>query len=153
MVLIKLLLLMCALANSSAFSISSHGKFLMYNNGRQTKLYETSPESQSESNDETPSIPAAEMIPFAEDREIEVSVSYPIPLPSPVLLGSAMVLGIASIGSIFELTGAEPPQYGFVPTAAIAVIGLPSCLYLFYASILKAQAETEEDDKRYMQGR
>lgn len=98
MVLIKLLIFMCALANSSAFSILSHGKFLMHNNVRQTKLYETPPEGQSESNDEPPSIPAAEMIPFAEDREIEVSVSYPIPLPSPVLLGSAMVLGIASIG-------------------------------------------------------
>mmetsp|Transcript_20967 Transcript_20967/g.31792 ORF Transcript_20967/g.31792 Transcript_20967/m.31792 type:complete len:152 (-) Transcript_20967:187-642(-) len=148
---IKVLLLVCAVATTTSFSISSHGRKLTYN-GPETRLYEFSPD-QEESKDEAPSIPAAEMIPGLEKKEVETSASYPIPLPSPVLLGSAMVLGIASIGSIFELTGTEAPQYGFVPTMAIAVIGLPSCLYLFYASILKAQAETEEDDKRYMQGR
>jgi hypothetical protein len=31
--------------------------------------------------------------------------------------------------------------------------GLSLCLGLFYASIRKAQAETEEDDEKYMNGR
>jgi hypothetical protein len=37
--------------------------------------------------------------------------------------------------------------------AGIAAGGLSLCTGLFYASILKAQAETEEDDKKYMSGR
>lgn len=40
-------------------------------------------------------------------------------------------------------------------SAAIALIGLPLCLFFFYAAITKAQAETEEDDKAFLkdQGR
>jgi hypothetical protein len=53
------------------------------------------------------------------------------------------------IGSLFELSGGSP-KFGFPVTAAIAVIGLPLCLFLFYASILKAQVETEEDDKEFL---
>mmetsp|Transcript_19944 Transcript_19944/g.22820 ORF Transcript_19944/g.22820 Transcript_19944/m.22820 type:complete len:147 (-) Transcript_19944:241-681(-) len=79
--------------------------------------------------------------------------SYPIPLPSPVLLGSSMILGIVSVGSTFQLTASELPPIGYIPTVLIIVLGIPSCLYLFYASILKAQAETEEDDKKYMNDR
>ena len=55
-------------------------------------------------------------------------------------------------GSLFELMGGDP-KLGFAPTAAIAAVGLPLCLFLFYASILKAQAETEEDDKSFVSGR
>jgi hypothetical protein len=76
-----------------------------------------------------------------------------------------MVLAIASIGSIFELTttsdggqgggggGAESTAeellLGFVPTLGIAIVGLPLCLFLFYAAIQKGIAETEADDAAY----
>mmetsp|Transcript_29983 Transcript_29983/g.49506 ORF Transcript_29983/g.49506 Transcript_29983/m.49506 type:complete len:152 (+) Transcript_29983:59-514(+) len=101
---------------------------------------------------EPPKKLAAEFVPGAASNEpaIEIDAKYPIPLPSPILLGGAMVLGIASIGSIFELTGVNPPPLGFAPTLGIVAVGLPTCLYLFYASILKAQAETEEDDKKFL---
>ena len=52
-------------------------------------------------------------------------------------------------GSLFELLGGSP-ILGFIPTAAIALVGLPLCLFLFYAAILKAKAETEEDDKDFL---
>mmetsp|Transcript_1429 Transcript_1429/g.3226 ORF Transcript_1429/g.3226 Transcript_1429/m.3226 type:complete len:172 (-) Transcript_1429:474-989(-) len=81
-------------------------------------------------------------------EENTTSSSYPINLPSPILLSSSMVLAIAATGSFFELFGPNP-KFGFGPTAAIAAIGLPSCLFLFYAAILKGMAETEEDDREY----
>jgi hypothetical protein len=58
------------------------------------------------------------------------------------------------IGSLFQLLeeGGEP-QFGFAPTAAIVTLGFPVTIFLFYASIKKAQAETEEDDKRFLSGR
>jgi len=31
-------------------------------------------------------------------------------------------------------------------------VGLPSCAYLFYASIKKGIAETEEDDAKFQRG-
>ena len=73
---------------------------------------------------------------------------YPINLPSPVLLASSMVLAIASTGSIFELSGGSP-VLGFVPTLVVAIIGVPLCLFLFYAAIQKGIAETEADDAAY----
>lgn len=57
-----------------------------------------------------------------------------------------------SIGSAFDLGGGSP-SLGFGPTAAIAAITIPLCLFLFYASILKATAETEADDKEFMKGK
>jgi hypothetical protein len=33
---------------------------------------------------------------------------------------------------------------------AIGVIGLPTAIFLFYASILKAQVETQEDDDVFL---
>jgi hypothetical protein len=42
------------------------------------------------------------------------------------------------------------PSFGIPITAAIAVVGLPSCLFLFNASVLKAKAETEEDDAVFL---
>ena len=50
---------------------------------------------------------------------------------------------------MFELVGGDP-KLGFGSSAAIAAVGIPSALFLFYASILKATAETEEDDKNFM---
>mmetsp|Transcript_16433 Transcript_16433/g.31136 ORF Transcript_16433/g.31136 Transcript_16433/m.31136 type:complete len:269 (-) Transcript_16433:79-885(-) len=76
------------------------------------------------------------------------SSSFPIDLPSPILLASSMVLAIASTGSIFELSGGSP-VLGFVPTLVIAIMGIPLCLFLFYAAIQKGIAETEADDIAY----
>jgi hypothetical protein len=53
---------------------------------------------------------------------------------------------------VFELTGGNP-QYGSAVTAAIAAVSIPLCLFLFYASVKKAQAETDEDDKEFMKGK
>mmetsp|Transcript_8792 Transcript_8792/g.21464 ORF Transcript_8792/g.21464 Transcript_8792/m.21464 type:complete len:160 (-) Transcript_8792:4379-4858(-) len=78
--------------------------------------------------------------------------SYPIDLPSPILLASSMVLAIVGVGSGFDIFS-DAPRLPFIVNAIISASGLSLCLGLFYASILKAQAETEEDDKRYMNGR
>jgi hypothetical protein len=56
------------------------------------------------------------------------------------------------LGSLFEILGGSP-KIGLAPSAAIVVLGFPACLFLFYASIVKGQAETEEDDKKYSSGR
>lgn len=68
----------------------------------------------------------------------------PINLPSPVLLLSSSVLAIASIGSVFELTGGHP-TLGPQLTAAILVAALPGFLFLFYAAIRKGQQESLDD--------
>eukprot|EP00565_Helicotheca_tamesis_P000901 CAMPEP_0185737358 /NCGR_PEP_ID=MMETSP1171-20130828/30220_1 /TAXON_ID=374046 /ORGANISM="Helicotheca tamensis, Strain CCMP826" /LENGTH=185 /DNA_ID=CAMNT_0028408267 /DNA_START=133 /DNA_END=690 /DNA_ORIENTATION=- len=115
-------------------------------------------EEIAESADETKAVTTADLYPpsqsssnkAAADVE-DTGTSYPVNLPSPILLASSMVLAIASTGSLFELTGGDP-QLGFAPTLAIAIVGLPTCLFLFYASILKATAETEEDDKKFTRG-
>ncbi|KAG7374142.1 hypothetical protein IV203_013237 [Nitzschia inconspicua] len=78
--------------------------------------------------------------------------SYPIDLPSPILLASSMILAIVGTGSGFDLAN-ESPRYGFGITFSIATIGLTLSVGLFYASILKAKAETEADDKEYMKGK
>jgi hypothetical protein len=56
------------------------------------------------------------------------------------------------LGSIFELCGGTP-QLGMVGTGAIALLGTPLCIFLFYAAVLKGNAETEEDDKKFLSGR
>ena len=89
-----------------------------------------------------PSPPAAS--PVAESKS-----EVPLDVPSPILLAGSMVLAIVSTGSIFELLGGSP-QYGMVPTALFAVVGTPLCFFLFYAAILKGNAETEADDQRFM---
>lgn len=60
------------------------------------------------------------------------------------------------LGSFFSLLGVsngEEPVLGFAPTAAIVVIGFPLCAFLFYAAIVKAQDETEKDDKAFLSGK
>ena len=79
---------------------------------------------------------------------VEPETSYPLNVPTPILLASSMVLAIISTGSVFELSGGSP-VLGFAPTLGITIVGVPTCFFLFYASIKKAQAETEEDDKAY----
>jgi len=79
----------------------------------------------------------------------EDSKAYPIDVPSPLLLASSIILAIASTGSIFELISGTP-KLGFGVTAAIALFGFPTFIFLFYAAILKGAAETEEDDKAFL---
>lgn len=100
----------------------------------------------SESSVSTPPVDSA--APPAAVQEPE-GTDYPLNVPSPILLASSMVLGIASIGSVFELSGGSPAN-GFAASAAIAALGFPLCIFLFYAAIRKGQAETEEDDKRFL---
>lgn len=61
-------------------------------------------------------------------------------------------MAFENVGSTFDLLGGSP-NLGFGTTAAIAAVAIPSCLFLFYASVLKATAETEADDKEFMKGR
>ena len=97
----------------------------------------------TEVSDAAPSSPPAAS-PVAESKS-----EVPLDVPSPILLAGSMVLAIVSTGSIFELLGGSP-QYGMVPTALFAVVGTPLCFFLFYAAILKGNAETEADDQRFM---
>ena len=63
-----------------------------------------------------------------------------------------LLLSFTFSGSSFELAGGSP-TLGFGTTAAIAAVSVPLSLFLFYASILKATAETEADDAEYMKGK
>lgn len=85
--------------------------------------------------------------------EEESSPDVPLNLPSPILLGSSMVLGIASTGSVFEIISKPNPEYGFAVTAGIAALGAPLSIFLFYAAIVKGIKETEEDDAKFRRGR
>eukprot|EP00980_Cylindrotheca_fusiformis_P028575 scaffold22612_cov138-Cylindrotheca_fusiformis.AAC.9 len=92
-------------------------------------------------------------IPLVPDTPSEPEgTQYPLDVPSPILLASSMVLAIVGTGSAFELVNPDP-KFGFVTTAILTVVAIPLCLFLFYASILKATAETEADDKEFMKGR
>lgn len=82
--------------------------------------------------------------------QIDGEKPYPLEVPSPLLLSSSMFLAIVSTGSLFELIDKTDPALGFIPTAAIVTLGFPLAIFLFYASVLKAQAETEEDDKKFL---
>jgi hypothetical protein len=53
---------------------------------------------------------------------------------------------------VFDLVGGSP-NLGLGPTMAISSVTIPVCFYLFYASVLKATAETEADDKEFMKGK
>ena len=147
-------------------------------------LFMSSPEEppKNENSPVTESPASTAMESTSSKEEEEESASYPINVPSPILLASSMVIAIASTGtfrilakhsrfektkrirltsvhcfvllasgSLFELLGGTP-QFGFAPTAAIVALGFPITLFLFYASIRKAIAETEEDDKRFLSG-
>lgn len=62
-------------------------------------------------------------------------------------------MNLDATGSFFTLLGKEAPVLGFMPTAAIVVVGFPLCAFLFYAAIAKAKVETEEDDKAFLSGK
>eukprot|EP00594_Rhizosolenia_setigera_P015663 CAMPEP_0178964086 /NCGR_PEP_ID=MMETSP0789-20121207/15438_1 /TAXON_ID=3005 /ORGANISM="Rhizosolenia setigera, Strain CCMP 1694" /LENGTH=161 /DNA_ID=CAMNT_0020648735 /DNA_START=69 /DNA_END=554 /DNA_ORIENTATION=- len=98
-----------------------------------------------ENNSETSESSSVEM----NSDDSSTSSDVPLDVPSPILLASSMVLAIASTGSVFDLIGGNTPAIGFIPAAAVAVLGLPTCLFLFYAAVKKGMAETEEDDAKY----
>lgn len=109
---------------------------------------ETTPESA------TPPAPApaTSVVPKPVKMDMEeASADVPLDVPSPILLASSIILAIISVGSLFDLLGGSP-SFGFAPTAATALVGLPVCFFLFYAAIVKGQKETEEDDKRSNSG-
>lgn len=97
--------------------------------------------SSPEGNDSGDTVKVAERVEEEDDGDSGV----PIDLPSPILLSSSMVLAIASTGSLFEITGGK----GSLPSLAIVIIGIPTCLFLFYAAIQKGIAETEADDAEF----
>ena len=74
------------------------------------------------------------------------STSYPLDVPSPILLGGAMLLAIIGVGTLF--TSLTDKSANVIGTVAVVGINVPVSLYLFVAAIKKGQAETEEDDKR-----
>lgn len=85
-----------------------------------------------------------------EGEEKTFSSSYPINLPSPILLASSMILAISSTGSLYELAGGGGgTTLGLLPTLILGGVGLPTSVFLIYAAIRKGAAETEEDDKEY----
>lgn len=92
---------------------------------------------------------ASESTSVEMNSDSSTSSDVPLDVPSPILLASSMVLAIASTGSVFDLIGGNTPAIGFIPAAAVAVLGLPTCLFLFYAAVKKGMAETEEDDAKY----
>lgn len=116
---------------------SSKSAAIRHVNVKSTPLYSSKEEDITEE-------PVSQSTP----APVEPETSYPLNVPSPILLASSMVLAIISTGSVFELSGGSP-VLGFAPTLGITIVGVPTCFFLFYASIKKAQAETEEDDKAY----
>lgn len=120
---------------------------------RKTAIFSTPPESETEGDAQQQQLdafvdPLSANKPSTPEPE---GTSYPIDLPSPILLASSMILAIVGVGSGFDIFSDEP-RFPFAVNAAITAGGLAICLGLFYASIRKAQAETEEDDKKYMSG-
>ena len=87
-----ILVVLLLVANVAAFSVipqrsvASRGSACLFmSEGEPDKSSDAAPPS------------AANFIPGAQ-KAVEVETAYPIPLPSPILLGTSMVLGIASIG-------------------------------------------------------
>mmetsp|Transcript_766 Transcript_766/g.842 ORF Transcript_766/g.842 Transcript_766/m.842 type:complete len:165 (-) Transcript_766:334-828(-) len=110
-----------------------------------TVIFSTPPEREE-------SDPFADPLRSRTSSSEVITTKYPINLPSPVLLASSMILAIIGTGCGFDIFS-DSPRFGVAINASIATSGLILCLGLFYASILKAQAETEEDDENYMNGR
>lgn len=91
---------------------------------------------------------AKNVAPVEKNSPAEDESSLPLDVPSPILLASSIVLAIAATGSTFQLAGGDPPN-GLAITASIIAVSLPSSAFLFYAAILKGQAETDADDKEF----
>lgn len=151
-VFVLALILAIALFSGStdAFTSNFHRRASTVLVSTSSKIFSTPPESEEQGLDAF-SDPLTANKPPVVDSTPE-GTSYPIDVPSPILLASSMVLAIIGVGSGFDIF-ADEPRFPFVVNATLSAGGLAVCLGLFYASILKAQAETEEDDKRYMSGR
>mmetsp|Transcript_23893 Transcript_23893/g.27530 ORF Transcript_23893/g.27530 Transcript_23893/m.27530 type:complete len:181 (+) Transcript_23893:53-595(+) len=87
-----------------------------------------------------------------EDSDSKSQLNVPLNIPSPLLLGSSMILAIAGVGSMFDIAGGSP-QLGFPLTESIATVGTTISLYFFYCAILKGISETEEDDEKFNKDR
>ena len=61
-----------------------------------------------------------------------------------------MLLAIATTGLIFNFSAQDN---GVLMSVGVGLLGLPLTLFLFYASVKKGAAETEEDDRRFEQER
>lgn len=105
-------------------------------------------ESSSTTTPPEPSVSIASPT-VVEQEPAGTATQYPVNLPSPLLLATSMIAAIAATGSTFELMGGDP-KLGLAMTAAIAVVGFPVCAFFFYAAVLKATAETEEDDRQFL---
>jgi hypothetical protein len=174
-------LLALLLSSTPVFSFTTNQKIshvtttsrMHSSNRRVTPLFSTEPEQNDMTN-----IPLPETS-IATPSEPE-GTQYPIDVPSPLLLATSVVLAIVgtgevsygkrivclckpwfsllfffffpTIGSAFELVNPEP-KFGVATTAVLTLVSLPLCFFLFYASVLKATAETEVDDKEFMKGR
>lgn len=112
-----------------------------------TFLHLSSPQEEEVTNDNSV-VEDPNPLSTAAKTKAEPAKDYPIDLPSPILLSSSMLLAIATVGTVFELIGGSP-MMGVIPSAVFALVGLPSCLFLFYAAIKKGTAETEADDREY----
>lgn len=148
------LILATALFSGSAHAFTSNfgqRASVVSVSAKTTQIFSTPPENEEEQGLDAFADPLTANKPPVPDSTPE-GTSYPIDAPSPILLASSMVLAIIGVGSGFDIF-ADEPRFPFVINATISAGGLALCLGLFYASILKAQAETEEDDKRYMSGR
>eukprot|EP00529_Nitzschia_sp_RCC80_P035662 CAMPEP_0113483014 /NCGR_PEP_ID=MMETSP0014_2-20120614/23216_1 /TAXON_ID=2857 /ORGANISM="Nitzschia sp." /LENGTH=180 /DNA_ID=CAMNT_0000376549 /DNA_START=51 /DNA_END=593 /DNA_ORIENTATION=- /assembly_acc=CAM_ASM_000159 len=118
---------------------------------KSTMIFSTPNESGDDEEDSNISGGSSSSSRTAAVVEEDESQPYPIDLPSPLLLASSMILAIVGTGSVFDLAN-ESPRFGAVPTVGIAAVSLTLCAGLFWASILKATAETEADDENYMRG-
>ncbi|GMI25348.1 hypothetical protein TeGR_g490 [Tetraparma gracilis] len=71
-----------------------------------------------------------------------------LPVPSPLLLSSSILLLIASVGSVFTDTPNASPLVSY----ALPLVGVPGGGLLFLCAIRKGQRETEEDDEKFRGG-
>jgi hypothetical protein len=60
-------------------------------------------------------------------------------LKSNLLLGASCIAGIATVGSVFELSSGHP-EYGTLPTSIILGLSIPLMLICFYAAVREARA-------------
>jgi hypothetical protein len=61
---------------------------------------------------------------------------------------------VSVAGSLFEILDGKAADSVLGPsgTLGLAIVGIPVTLFLFYAAVRKAQAETAQDDERFLKG-
>jgi hypothetical protein len=72
---------------------------------------------------------------------------------------------VGSLFQLFDITSSTNPNtvasslssssfgLGLLPTAMIVLIGAPLSIFMLYAAITKATAETEADDQAFLSGK